>query len=222
MAALNKVMNPNDEVDVIVKDLDDETMIKIMADENDDVYNMTPAVINETVRVARDWIARNGAITNGREGVAIAKFLDWHISRVNNALADINAISSGEIVEEVEKLPSQHHSTTLRQVVKKHNISPAVQRKIIETVQKNGLGYRAVSDEVHKYVKKSKDDTYEELLNETSQAVRAATKKLKELVRRREGIASPLRQHQFKDDLEELMKILIIIKKIAKGGNYEE
>lgn len=44
------------EIDVPVKDLDDATMLRIMAGENMDVYRSDPRVINETVQAARDFL----------------------------------------------------------------------------------------------------------------------------------------------------------------------
>ncbi len=44
------------EIDIPVRDLDDVTMIKIMANENLDQWEMSPAVINETVFVAKSFL----------------------------------------------------------------------------------------------------------------------------------------------------------------------
>lgn len=43
-------------IEIPVRDLDDGTMIQIMANENLDQWKMTPAVINETVRVAKEYL----------------------------------------------------------------------------------------------------------------------------------------------------------------------
>lgn len=44
------------EIDIPVKDLDDATMLRIMAGENMDIYKSDPKVINETVQVAKEFI----------------------------------------------------------------------------------------------------------------------------------------------------------------------
>ena len=44
------------EIDIPVKDLDDSTMIQIMLNENMQEWNITISVINESVRVAKDYI----------------------------------------------------------------------------------------------------------------------------------------------------------------------
>lgn len=45
-----------EEVDIPVKDLDDATMLRIMAGENMDIYKSDPRIINETVQVAKEFI----------------------------------------------------------------------------------------------------------------------------------------------------------------------
>jgi ribosomal protein S20 len=45
-----------EEVDIPIKFLDDATMIQIMANENMEQWKMNPSVINETVKVARDFL----------------------------------------------------------------------------------------------------------------------------------------------------------------------
>ena len=56
LEALKQVMKPTDYVDIPVKKLDDATMIQIMANENMEQWEMRPGVINETVKVARDFL----------------------------------------------------------------------------------------------------------------------------------------------------------------------
>lgn len=45
-----------EEIDIPVKDLDDATMLRIMAGENMDIYKSDPRIINETVQVAKEFI----------------------------------------------------------------------------------------------------------------------------------------------------------------------
>jgi len=82
------------EIDVIVRDLDDATMLKIMAAENDALTIMSPAIINETVRAAMDFIHKSGEKpSNSAVGVSkkfhvgidvsmICEFYDCHMSLV--------------------------------------------------------------------------------------------------------------------------------------------
>jgi hypothetical protein len=96
----------------------DETMLKMMAADNDDAYNLTPAFILETVAAARGFLARNvGNVTKvpGQYGdhVRIAGFLAWPQERVKHALAQLHAIEQGELSKKaVESLPTIHAATT--------------------------------------------------------------------------------------------------------------
>lgn len=81
-------------------------------------YNLTPAVINETVKAARDFLhspdgekeykklsvpvrkteAKPGRATANADGRIIATFLDWKVERVEEALAEISDIAvSGRV-----------------------------------------------------------------------------------------------------------------------------
>lgn len=55
-----------DEVNIPVKQISDEMMIKIMAEENHDWYGNTTAIVNETVKVAKEYIE---AEINKKDGV---------------------------------------------------------------------------------------------------------------------------------------------------------
>jgi hypothetical protein len=71
-----------------------------MADENDEIYNLSPAVINETVLAARNYlkthpedIARASTRNKGsEESAAIAQFLGWPVERIEEALAQLSDI----------------------------------------------------------------------------------------------------------------------------------
>jgi len=56
LEALKQVYKPNDLIDIPVKELDDAIMVKIMANENREEWNMSTIILNETVRAARDFL----------------------------------------------------------------------------------------------------------------------------------------------------------------------
>lgn len=56
MEALRRLYGPGHEIGIIVRDLTDAKMLQIMAAENDDVYDLSVAVIFETVIAARDFL----------------------------------------------------------------------------------------------------------------------------------------------------------------------
>jgi hypothetical protein len=76
--------------------------LKMMAVDNDDAYNLTPAFILETVAAAKAFVSKNlGNATKvpGEWGdhIRIASFLAWPPERVKNALAQLGAIEGGEL-----------------------------------------------------------------------------------------------------------------------------
>jgi hypothetical protein len=89
-------------------------MLKMMAADNDDAYNLTPAFILETVAAAKGFIEKNlGNVTKvaGQRGdhVRIAAFLVWPQERVKHALTQFSAIEQGELSKKaVESLPTIH------------------------------------------------------------------------------------------------------------------
>jgi hypothetical protein len=56
LEALKLVKKPTDYIDIPIKDLDDATMIQIMANENMEQWETNQYVINESVKVAKDFL----------------------------------------------------------------------------------------------------------------------------------------------------------------------
>jgi hypothetical protein len=80
----------------------------------------------ETVAAARGFVLQSQNVRNvtdiERCGIApkISKFLDWPVVRVENALAQLNAIESGELSKKaVETLPTINAATTFHRPAKK-------------------------------------------------------------------------------------------------------
>ena len=145
-------------VGVIPRKLDDGTMIKVMADENDEIYNLSPAVINETVKAARDYLRahpKEAARTGGRvqhgtgskiEAPRIANFLDWDRHRVEEALAELSDIKAGAVEKEaLEQIPSQKAAQSFRQQVKKHKATPKVQRQVAARLHRQEIGTKDIA-----------------------------------------------------------------------------
>jgi hypothetical protein len=93
-------------------------MLKMMAADNDDAYNLTPAFILETVAAAKAFILRSASKrkvtpTSPTGGPnlknEISDFLNWKVIRVEQALAQLSAIEDGELSKKaVESLPTIH------------------------------------------------------------------------------------------------------------------
>ena len=130
LEALRHDFDPDYEIELNVRDLDNATMLKIMAAENDTMDIMSPAVINETVRAAMEFLADDlkviyhnahcqdnskrltgsvelqGAIErsklSGKSSVEqlIGEFLDWPHRRVKEAIAALHAFEEGVVTKE--------------------------------------------------------------------------------------------------------------------------
>jgi hypothetical protein len=110
LEALKQLMDPEEEVDIPVKDLDDETMLKIMANENVDDWATTPTVIDQTVKAAREFLLSNPEIAqkygqvhkssatdeNIIGAILIAKFLNWPQQRITDSLERMKMFDNGE------------------------------------------------------------------------------------------------------------------------------
>jgi ParB-like chromosome segregation protein Spo0J len=79
LKALQEVYSPDYMVEVPIKDLSDELMLKIMANENMEEWQSSVAVIDETVRAVRGFLSRGTQISANQ----IANFLSWPLTRIN-------------------------------------------------------------------------------------------------------------------------------------------
>jgi hypothetical protein len=122
--ALKRVMDLTDWIDIPVKDLDDATMLKVMANENMESWALGPKVIDETVRVTKKFledhpeevkkIAPAGATGKSLGRELIARFLGWNATRVSYSLERLFLIDEGILDKEaVESLPSDNAARDL-------------------------------------------------------------------------------------------------------------
>jgi hypothetical protein len=121
--ALKRVMNLTDMVDIPVKDLDDATMLKIMANENMESWALGAKVIDETVRVTKKFLEEHPEeihLVAGRrpdQGIGastISTFLCWNETRVRYSLERLHLIDEGVLDKEaVESMPSDNAAREL-------------------------------------------------------------------------------------------------------------
>ena len=113
-----------------MRDLDDEAMLKIMAADNDDAYNLVPSFILETVLAAKSFLSNKPDSMTGhgklchshetKEAHRIHTFLSWPRTRVEDALAQLAAIDRKELSQEaVRTVPTVKAASTLQREVKK-------------------------------------------------------------------------------------------------------
>jgi len=154
--ALKEVLSPEDTIDIPVKDLDDSTIIKIMANENMDEWKASPKVIDETVRVTKLFLQEHpeelkkyqkynlsNPVTTG-----IALFLNWNETRVGYSLQRLGMIEEKKIEKEaIYDLPTDTSARTFSKVIKKHKIPITEQKKFAEKIkEKESYGESAMDD----------------------------------------------------------------------------
>ncbi len=153
-----KELGVND-VDIPVRDLDDATMIKVMANENMENWKLVTSVINETILTAKEYIdgelqkcesleefegirnpetvwsnndyfIRSKNIGVGKE--VIKSFLgdNWPVKTIQNALSILN---SEEIDRKaVEEFETQTHAKKAKDMLKDFEVPKEEQKEIVK------------------------------------------------------------------------------------------
>ena len=141
LKALKEVFSGEYMVEVPVKDLSDELMLKIMANENMEEWQSSVAVIDETVRATIKFLMHPDADEIGKKhpdyiGIdEISEFLGWNIGRVMNSFARINAIEQHNIDKKaVESLPTAKAATAFTSAAKKENLTVGQQRRVAKRI----------------------------------------------------------------------------------------
>jgi len=214
LIALMKCFKLTDYVDIPVKELDDATMIRIMANENDESWGTTPKIVDETVRVTKKFlenhpnelkkVAPTGA-TLGKAGhIIISKFLkgSWNETRVHYSLERLGAIETEETDEKhvdkeaIELMPTERAARDFVKAVKQiRHITPKQQRVAAKRIVKTqSYGESRVKAELLEEKlglqkkKKEEEKTFEIFLEETTKRISRVVNDLQEI-------------HKFKDEL---------------------
>lgn len=97
------VIDEDYELELPVRNLDDATMIRIMASENVEEYRVTSDIIDETVRVTREYIQRETKTPINEIGAAdISQFLGggWNEDKVSSSLQRLILFDRGTLKRE--------------------------------------------------------------------------------------------------------------------------
>jgi len=175
LVVLKKLFKPDDYVDIPVRELDDSTMIRIMANENDESWGTNPKIINETVRVTKIFLENHPEIVKnlGVEvsaligGGIISRFLggNWDRRRVQRALerlgfGEFKEIDTGSTEMFENENQAKTFVTTIKQI---KNITPEQQKRsakrIIERQDFSESGIKSVLlDEKYKDMETEKSE----------------------------------------------------------------
>ncbi len=154
LQAMKQVFKPEDMVNIPVRILDDAMMIKIMANENDEQWAITPGIVHETVRVTKEFLFSSRGLNfiktknpkakvdffHSKEAFQIAEFLggNWNEYRVALALRRLDSFEKGELDKEaVESLPTEQVARDFTAAVKMVKPSKKVQRIVAEKIVKS-------------------------------------------------------------------------------------
>ena len=133
LQALKEVYSPEYLVEVPIKDLSDELMLKIMANENMEEWQSSVAVIDETVRAVRKFLKKPDGSTP--QSNQIADFLGWSFQRVKYSIHRINSIETGGVDKiAIESLPTASSSTAFTSAVKGKNLTTGQQRRVANRI----------------------------------------------------------------------------------------
>lgn len=173
LAALREVMKPTDEVDIPVKELDDATMIKIMANENMEAWSASVRIIDETIKVTNKFIdehpeslliSRKPAEYSKRAS-EIANFLGWKEKTVFYSLERLQMISDKTLDKEaIEKMTSDTAARDFVRAVKKVELPLHKQRAAVEIILDAKRGERDIEAAVigEKYTTPKKRQEYQD------------------------------------------------------------
>lgn len=152
LVALRKVMKPTDEVDIPIRSLDDATMLKIMANENMDEWKTNPTVIDETVKITKQFLEKHPEEIkklshHGRTTLTgsrmIAAFLGWKEFKVQYSLERLGLIDEGIIEPEAVKiLPTERAARDFVKAVKQFKPTPVQQKKAAARISEMAKGDR--------------------------------------------------------------------------------
>lgn len=153
------------EFELPIKNIDDGTMIQIMANENMQEWSHSIGVIDETVKVAKEYLENDSLFLAGKRSQKrsrdeyktqasskdIADFLGWSLSKVSQSLKRLNLINEGVIEKEaVESLPSSTHADEFVSAinVSKVKFTPQEQKEIVKEIIDSGEGKRQVKQRI--------------------------------------------------------------------------
>lgn len=141
------------EFELPIKEIDNGTMIQIMANENMQEWGHDITVIDETVKVTKEYLENDYAFvaaksashykTNDRykktaSGKDIADFLGWSTGKVQTSLRRIEAIESGKVSKIALETFQPEKSKHFLKSVTNHNFTQKEQEEIaIELVEKD-------------------------------------------------------------------------------------
>jgi hypothetical protein len=181
LTALREALPWDTEVDIPVKDLPDSVMIQIMANENMEEYRTGPAIIDETVRVAKKYLEEHPEEKMNLSAVderlrsknypigakVIASFLNWPESRVSYSLERLNLEKSGMVNRQaINKLPTERSARDFVKAAQKWELPVEEHESVVDEIMRTeNYGFdqveKVVSEAKYKNKPKERKEEYE-------------------------------------------------------------
>ncbi len=169
--ALKKVM-PKGTVDIPVRPLKDDEMLRIMANENAEDWGSSTATDYETIRTVREFLRKNPTVwadqlskrqlikkvgtDKGPGAAAISKFLGgvWSKSKVDHVLRIIVQVEKGKVdLQAVRKIPEISKAEAFANSAMKGQPA-SVQHRFADRVIEKDIGAPHIMDEAIREVRK--------------------------------------------------------------------
>lgn len=160
LMALHKIYKPDSKhkIDIPVRELDDATMLKIMANENASAWTMDTAVVIETIKATEKFLVGTSADEKRRVGVLateITEFLGGVFTQamVDDALAMIHAAEKKEIdIKALKIIEEPTKAATFMRAIKElpqdKKPSPEKQREIASDIVKHDTPRHRIKETV--------------------------------------------------------------------------
>jgi hypothetical protein len=124
LEAARQLLGDNYEMDLNIRDLDDATMIQIMASENMAEWSSDIKIVDESVRVAGEYLEKLFKDNKACRAEDVAKFLGWPIGRVSVSFARRSAVENGDISKDnLSKFKNSHKAANFIAEIKKHDFT---------------------------------------------------------------------------------------------------
>lgn len=237
LIALQRDCAPDFVIDIPVKELDDAMMIKIMANENDECWAITPGIVHETVRVAKKFLLSDRGRTliktkspkrkidyhDSKEAFQIAEFLggNWNEARVYRSLLRLDSFAKGELDKvAVESLPSEKSARDFYAAVRVTKSSKKTQRIVAKKIVKSRAKEHTEEGIIH-----GKYRIEEELFKEEhgdEEKIRKAKAKADKQVRRLQFENYLIRVKDEADSLKRMLLILLEYQDYLLSEHYQK
>jgi len=236
---LQRNFKPDHIIDIPVRNLDDATMIKIMANENMQNWTVTPAIIDETIKTTREFLFKNPEIVRELDtsthkekrgfdkskpigAVIITKFLgeNWKMDWVSSSLLRLRMVEEDELDKKaIDSMPSPGAARDFVEAVKWSKPSKETQKKVAKKIVDSRKGESETKGIYGKY--RIEEEMFEEEHGEEARK-REGKRRLEEEERRRQFEYYLIQVKEKAESLKRSLVSLLEYKDILLSDYYQK